>query len=364
MTIETIAVFGAETREVTDITFLAFSSAISSAQAKTGTYSYARVLGSGVAGKALLTPLTAIRTGFWIYMSSSGIQDTTFLFWGGMSKVFATGSSQLHVRFNTGSGLLELRRVLDASNYEVLATCPIPSQFSTTGTWFPVGITWKIDATDGFFGIYVGGSQVMSYTGDTRPTYFSGTRHFDTTTQYVLVAGASGTSGAQGFNGAFIDDHYVDSYVGEDDAPVPSTRFLYTLPDGAGADHAFTPVGSGTNYQNVDENPNTGDTDYNKALAADLRDTFTFANITVPTDHKIKAAYVLIFGKRLDSEIPNGVSLHAFDGVTYEDSADLDLTMTYDVPVFAKLPLQPDGSEWTETDFNAMQFGYRSRGSF
>lgn len=364
MTIERLAIFSAETRVITDLAWYANGPAISSAQAKTGTYSYTRGFTVGPTGKALLSPLAAIRTGFWLYQGNASRGDATYLYHGGMGRGAAKTISQIHIYFNDSSGLLEVRRPLDAFNFETLASASMPSQFSTTGAWFPIGITHKIHASDGFLSVYVGGVRVLNLVGDTRPSYQSGGQQFDTTTANVLVAGGASSSGAQGFNTAFVDDHYIDSYVGEDDAPVPATRFLFALPDGVGADNAWTPVGSATHYQNVDENPNTGDTDYNKALSADLRDTYTFGNITLPVDHRIKAVIPTAFAKRLDSEINNGLSFHAWDGLTYEDSADQDLYMTYDAPAFARMTLQPDGSEWNEADFNAMQFGVRSRGSF
>lgn len=363
MTITRLAHYTAETRILTDLTFLAFQPSISSTQAKTGTYSYKHDLGKGAAGKAFEVPQTAIRTGFWIYMANTNINDTTYLYFSGMSKLTGFANSHLDVRFNLGSGLLSLERPLTGSTNEVLATCTIPSQFSTTGTWFPIGITHKIDDLDGFFSVNVAGDRVLNYIGDTRPSWFSSTLHYDDTTAYCLVAGAAGTSGTQGFTDAYVDDQFIDSIDGESDAPVPARRFLMALPTTAGVDAEWTPLSS-TNVSNVDENPNDGDTSYNKALVADLRDTFNFGDITVPTDHRIVAVIPSVFAKRLDSEISNGVSLHAWDGLTYEDSADLTLSMTYDVPAFARFPLQPDGSVWTQTDFNAMQFGYKSYGDF
>lgn len=364
MTIERLAVFSAESRVITDLAWYANGPTISATQAKTGTYSYTRGFTVGPTGKALKTPLAAIRTGFWMYLAVASRGDSTYLYHAGMGRSSSLTTSQIHIYFNPSNGLLEVRRPLTNFDFEILASAPIPSQFATTLTWFPIGITHKIDATDGFLSVYVGGVRVINLVGDTRPSYWNAGLHYDLTTANVLVAGGASTSGAQGFSNAFVDDHYVDSYADEDDAPTPATRYLFALPDGVGADNAWTPVGSATHYQNVDENPNTGDTDYNKALAANLRDTFTFGNITVPADHRIKAVLPMAFAKRLDSEINNGLSFHAWDGLTYEDSADQDLYMTYDVPAFARLTLQPDGSEWNEADFNAMQFGVRSRGSF
>lgn len=366
MTIVRQAQFTAETRILTDVAYFASAPVISSAQAKTGTYSYIMSYQRGPFGKALVAPLTAIRMGFWLYLTSSVIADDCYLYYGGYGKGGSESASQISFRIDTGTGELTLERPVDTSNMEVLDSWALPAQFATTGTWFHVGITHKVDASVGFIACYIDGVRVAHYEGDTRPAYSPGglDQNFNTALRNVLGAGARGTSGTQGFNGAYIDDMYIDSYEGEADAPVPSRRFLMVLPTGAGADAEWTGVGSATNYQNVDENPNNGDSDYNKALSADLRDTFAMGDITVPVDHQIVAVLPSPFVKRLDSEVAHQISVHAWDGSIYGDSADLDLSMSYDVPVFARMTTQPDGSDWNEADFNAMQFGYRARGTF
>ena len=108
---------------------------------------------------------------------------------------------------------------------------------------------------------------------------------------------------------------------GESPAPVPSRRFLMSLPTSAGADSGWTAVPAVANYLNVDDNPNDGDTTYNKALSANLRDTFNVTDVTLPADHRIVAVLPSPFVKRLDSEIAHQLSVHAWDGAQYGDSA-------------------------------------------
>jgi hypothetical protein len=256
-------------------------------------------------------------------------------------------------------------RPQNSSSFEVLAEATMPSQFSTVGTWFHVGITHFIDDVDGFFSLYINGTRVLNYVGDTRPAtgLTSTTRNFQDSASGFHGAGRFGTTGS-GFSDAYLDDMFIDSMVDEADAPVPSRRFLLSLPTGAGDDAEWTAVPAVANYLNVDDNPNDGDATYNKALAADLRDTFHVTDITLPADHRIVAVLPSPFVRRLDSEIAHQLSVHAWDGSLYADSADLDLSMSYDVPVFGRLTTQPDGSAWTEADFNSMQFGVRSRGAF
>lgn len=368
MTIERLAQFTAETRVLTDLSLVTGTDvpAISSVQAKTGTYSYRVQTTDAPWGAGFSSPKTAIRIGFWLYMNSTSVDDG-IIYRVGYSTANTTTSMHLRIYYNDATGTLQILRPLDNTDYEELDSIAVPSVFLTTGTWFHVGITHKIDSADGFITMYINGTSVMEFVGDTRPSRFNFVEDPDVVeyvndTPFVHIMGRL-NSAAGGFSDVFVDDVFVDSIVGEDDAPVPSRRFLMVLPTGAGEDAEWIPLSS-TNVSNVDDNPNDGDATYNKALAADLRDTFAMGDITLPVDHRIVAVLPSPFAKRLDSEIQHLLSVHAWDGLQYEDSADLDLSMSYDVPVFARFTLQPDGSAWTEGDFNAMEFGYRARGTF
>lgn len=365
MTIERIAQFTAETRVLTDVSRSGTGSGtltIASTQAKTGTYAYKTSLGVPQFGKALSSPISAIRMGYWLYLASTSITSEFGLYTAGNGSSIAVTQDHIHVRYVSGTGLVEVRRPSGpvSSDWLVMASVSAPSQFSTSGTWFHIGITHYIHATDGYLSIYINGTLLLTLSGDTRSSQSGST--FSTAVAKFWGGGAIGSS--SGFNDSYLDDMYIDRMDGEADAPVPSRRFLMALPTSAGADAAFTAVPAVANYLNADENPNDGDATYNKALSANLRDTFNVGDITLPADHRIVAVLPTPFARRLDSEIAHQLSVHAYDGVTYLDSADLDLSMSYDVPVFARLPLQPDGSAWSEADFNNMQFGYRSRGTF
>lgn len=372
MTITRLAQLTAETRVLTDISFVFSGSAsnipsISSAQAKTGTYSYLSETSCFPWGFRYETALTALRIGFSMYMVNSAFGEPV-LYRAGYSLNNDDTDDHIRLQFDTATGLMYLRRPVGNNTFEDLVSATIPAVFSTTGTWFHVGITHKIHASDGFFTLYINGVEALTYQGDTRSCRWDTSLNpdaivFSSDTIYGHIVGRRVSSEAS-FTEVHVDDIYVDSMVGELDSVVPSRRFLMVLPTGVGADAAWTPVPVVANYLNVDDNPNDGDVSYNKAVAAGLRDTFAMGDIVLPVDHRIVAVIPSPFAKRLDSAFASQVSVHAWDGLTYLDSADLDLSMSYDVPVFARFELQPDGSEWNETDFNAMQLGYRSRGAF
>lgn len=366
MAIERVGQLTAETRVMTEIAYLGRGNLVlnSAAQAKTGTRSYHLGLGTSAFGLAFAS-LSALRVGYWHYMGQSEIDDSTMIYHAGSALDVDDIVSHIYIELDPQSGELILRRPNGSNSWEYLATVPLPTQYTTTGSWFHVGITHKIAASDGFVSVYVDGVQVFNYVGDTRPSRWNGTSVvFNDTTPHALGPGCISTSGAQGFTEAYVDDFFVDSIVGESDDPVPARRFLMVLPTAAGEDAEWTPIPAVANHLNVDDNPHDGDNTINKALAADLRDTFAMGDITLPVDHRIVAVLPSPFVKRLDSEIAHLLSVHAWDGLQYLDSDDIDLSMSYNSPVFARLTTQPDGSAWNETDFASMQFGYRSRGLF
>lgn len=375
MTIERLTQLGAELRVLSEIAETNGATwSISSAQAYTGTYSYLQsTLGNaGMLGVHVTAPVSAYRLGFWnrhdgiggsigtgvnvgLYRATNGLVDYE--------------SATIAIRVNNSTGNLEVVRPVEltSNSFEVLFSAPIPASLAAQNVWMHIGIAHKIDELAGFLSLYINGTRVLNYTGDTRlfGQNFGSNIYAATAASLYVGGGALITDVSGRFdNPNYVDDFYVDSYVGEVDSPVPARRFLMVLPTAAGADAAWTPDPIVANYLNVDENPNDGDATYNKALVANLRDTFAMGDITVPADHRIVAVIPSAFAKRLDSELAHQISFHAYDGLTYADSADVNMSMSYDVPVFARLTTQPDGSDWNETDFASMQFGYRSRGVF
>lgn len=362
---------GTYTAEDQLLTYLAYTiegtnaPTISTSFPKTGSRSF-RSVNASLIGHFEEVPVSEIEMGMWVYLASTDMGDTLDFYSGGFSIEGGTVNSRIFIRVIPTSGQLVVRRPLNLSTYEELYTLEgIPVEFSTTGQYFHVGIRHKIDAVTGYLNFYVGGRLIFSYEGDTRPTHWDTVPVTDilvySTTMSYMVGMGTVSGGNQGFGNAYIDDIYVNECAGESVRVPPLLRFDEKLVTAAGADAAFTPS-AGSNFENVDEVPHDSDTTYNSAVAADLRDTFNFADFTLPANHAITRIIPKVFAKRLGSgEL---LSLHAYDGSTYLDSADLTPPSGYDRPIFADMPLQPDGTAWNETDLNAMQFGYRSRGTF
>lgn len=341
MTITRRGQLTAETQFTGDfLTDGATAAVISSTKAKTGTYSYRHTTATSPMGLAI--PATSqFRAGYWVNHIGP--------FSGGRTVIFRwfSGADQNQIYWDEGDN--ELKIQIDSVEVDTLPIAT--SNLNRNDTWMHVALHFKAHASAGYISLYVDGVLVFTYSGNTGgnidSVYFGGNR--------------SPTSGWGAF--AYFDDFYVDDAVGEIDVAPPSKRFLFSLVDGAGADAQFTPS-AGSNFQNVDDSgAPDGDTTYNKALSAGLKDTFTLSNITLPADHVIRAAIVLAVVKRTDAGTASQIKLHSYDGATYQSGSAQTPPTSYNT-LWERQTLQPDGSAWNETDFNAMNWGYESAGSF
>jgi hypothetical protein len=364
MTLTRLAQYTGETRVSTDMSTLYGSGYTPvSDQKYTGGYSYYQWYGASPFGHSVVPGVSSMRYGWWQRLGTTNVSNSFYLTIISNSSSLGVTDQHLMVVLNIGTSEMLLRRPNNANSWETLASATLPVQYTITNQWFHVGYCVKLHETDGFFSMYVDGERVMNYIGDTRLSKYSPPSNalYSDTAIYWFGQGAGGTSGIQGWEDVWIDDMYFDQLVDEPDNPVPARRFLMVLPTANGADTQWTPS-TGTNWENIDDNPHDSGATYNKAVDPDLVDTFVTSDIVLPVDHRIVAAIVSPFARRLDSEIESELSVHAFDGTLYSHSPNISLPMSYNRPVFHRFETMPNGADWDEASFNAMQFGYASRG--
>jgi hypothetical protein len=323
---------------------------ISSTKANTGTYSY-RLDSSDDPSGLGFAERTYMRASGWfnhnglfnssskgilflLYPSGASISGAHYLIW-----VQSTNTLELYI-----AGSL------------VASVSAATVGFGSTDTWYHLGLTFKAHASSGYISVYLNGTLILTYTGNTGTAgivacYFGGRNS------------SIGGAGSAWSNYLYVDDFYIDDTSGEADSAPSGRRFLYSAVNGAGQNAQFTPVGSGSNYQNVDDATPDGDTTYNRAQSSGLRDTFTTANITLPANHVIRAAIPVAIVRKTDAGLASQLKLHSYDGSSYQHGSAQGVATTYGI-VFERQSLKPNGAAWNETDFNAMQFGYESAGAF
>jgi hypothetical protein len=355
--------YTAENQSIANLTYITTGTGaptITSSNVKSGNRAY-RTTNDSPFGHFESPGVAEVEMGLWLYLTNNTIGAVCYLYYAGLGMGAANTFNQIYIRINPGAGTITVERPLDNSTDETLYThSGVPAEFTSSGQYFHVGVRHKVGSS-GYISFYVGGRLIFTYTGDTRPGNWNGTaQQLETTVTYLLGPGTV-NGGSNGFDDANIDDLYFNEATSEANRVPPLLRFNEIFPDASGADAAWTPS-AGSNWQNVDDVPHDSDTTYNSAISANLRDTFNFGSFTLPANHTIVKVLPNLYCKRLGSgEL---ISLHAYDGSTYLDSADLTPPTGYDRPVFAEMPLQPDGSSWNESDLNLCQFGYRSRGTF
>jgi len=138
------------------------------------------------------------------------------------------------------------------------------------GNWYFIEVRATIADSGGVIEVKLNGTQIINFSGDTKN---AGTA---TTFDLVSLGGATTMDNAVAY-----DDFYLLNTSGS----APQNTFLNEvviqalMPNSAGAHTDFTPNGSATNYENVDEIPPSG-SDYNASSTVGAKDSYGVANLS------------------------------------------------------------------------------------
>jgi hypothetical protein len=167
--------------------------------------------------------------------------------------------------------------------------------------------------------------------------------------------GPSGNS----FTGEWV---YDDLYVCDGSGSAPWNTFLGdcrvdpTLAIAVGASSGWTPS-AGANWQCVDDVTPNGDTDFTSALPAGLTDTFVFQDAPV-VGGTIMGIQHCLYMKKTDTGICTVAPVVRHGGADFVGS-DLPPGTSYGYGLAVQSVNPGTGAAWTETGFNAAEFGYR-----
>jgi hypothetical protein len=364
MTWQRFAQLSAETQSLADVDGLtgATGAVISTTQKYTGDYSY-RFSGTsrplGVTGIAH----TAARTA--MFFRHNGIAGNDFAPFIGMM----VDGCPVVWGLNLTTGEIALRAGWVQNTFTVRFPVTVTTAaIGAINQWYAIGMTANLASANGFVTLYVDGQPITSWTGDTR-VYRSTEGAARTTIAgcYAVGTPTNWMSGASTWLGyTYTDDLYVDVWDGAGllaDAPPPSRRFLAIFPNGAGSVTQWTPS-AGANWQNVDDAPPNNETDYNKALAPSLLDLYTFADVTLPADHAIRAVIPTAYARKSDAGVNSQAKLAAKAGGATVTGTAQNLPLSYNY-IWERWETQPGGATpWNETAINNAEFGVESAGTF
>jgi hypothetical protein len=322
---------------------------ISSTKAQSGTYSFRTTTGYPV-GK-VITSTTQIRAG--VFVNHAGNTNTNSR--SGILGVLTDMATPFcRCQWNGNTSNLELI----VNNSSVATVNETTAGFATTNTWYHVGMTYKANATTGFFTIYIDGVQRLTWSGNTG-TAITG----------VYFGGGLGSIGAGWASAAYFDDFYIDDTVGEADAAPPTIELPWLPISGAGSNTGWSVYGAGSNYQAVDDSGAPNDlSDFAFGTSSGLNDSYAVTNttggVTVPSGRSIAAVIPCAWAHRTDAASASTLKLGSLlSGTTVLGSAQ-----TLPVGAFGMIQerqaTKPGGGSWTTSDADSMEYVQETAGSF
>lgn len=311
----------------------------SSTAAKTGSYSF-RTTSTVNGSKVLDDSIAQFQIGFFVYhegVPSNDVPNLVTFRGGGNSAVtlYWDGDAST-LRVYVGAG--EVASALSAA-------------FAATTTWVHVGVDIKLHAS-GWIYVYIDGTQVIGYTGDTT----GGASSVDT-----LVFGSRN---ADGWNTYLrIDDITLWETDGEASAiPVADDRYERISANGNGGYSQWVGIDTDStdNYLHVDEVTPDDDTSYVESDTFGHRDSYTLSDITPPDGYEIEAVIPWAVAKKMSAGSTNQLKLYTKTTVSGSDysatSAGFDPGTSYGL-IWERRPLRPDGGAWDDTTVDATDVG-------
>lgn len=263
-------------------------------------------------------------------------------------QIRATGGPQITLRVDS-AGTLTVTRGQHNGTVLGTTTATIPS-----GAFAYVELRVVIHASAGVVALRINGASALSLTGQN-------TSNTGTTAWSNVVLGIFDSVGSTNTQaGGTID--FDDLYVLDGSGTSPWQGFLgdcrvdARLPTGAGASVAWAPS-AGANWSCVDEAAPNDDTDYVAAASTGLTDTHVTQDAPVAGAAIFGVQHCLAM-KKSDTGTCAVAPVIRHAGTDYA-GADLNPGTTYTYGL-AVQPVNPGtGVQWTESGFNAAEFGYR-----
>jgi hypothetical protein len=341
---------GLETGDSTELTLLAGTASISSAQAYTGTYSlranptttgtgYGEIGGIAASGNSKVDNVGNVTpnvVGFRFYAATLPAS--------GSEEIFAISNSaeaaQLTVRV-TSAGKLQL--------YNADGTTQVGGDSTNsigTGQWYRIEVYGEAGTAGTCDGkVYLDGNlEITTATG----TFAGNTAAHD-----VALFGKITDR-----NGQSVDFYYDDMYRGDTQYFASEMRVAYLRVDGNGTYTAFTAGTNSSNYLEVDETVPDNATTYVQSAAANSASTFTLTSTTsAGISGTIRAATFHTYGARVGAGLTHDTRIRV--NSTDYDYADTAWTSTANY--FERLVLlevSPNTSvAWTTSELDGAEVG-------
>jgi len=252
-------------------------------------------------------------------------------------------SSGVLIQLNLINSTTNLRLKVGGSNVDITTDSPV----FQSNIWYHIGIDCKIDSSSGWAYVYLNGTNVLSYSGNTGNT--------------DLERIDFGTYTAQGGTVQIHrwDDLYLDDTTGESSPTSPELKKFYPLtPNGDGNYKQWNPTGS-SHYNLVDERPPGAD--YVYAITGSLYDSYNMSTFTLDVNENIIAMIPYVIAKRDYSteQIALGTRSSGTDLV----GSDQDLSLSYDY-YWERQITGSMGSSWDQSYLDSVEVVIKSAGTY
>lgn len=220
----------------------------------------------------------------------------------------------------------------------------ISSSWPAGGSWFYLEIAADVNAASSNIVVRIDGAEILNVTGATDN---SG----DATT---VILG----SGNHPDTSTWDDTILMDDQGTQNNGFLGSRRIVTLRPNAAGDSADWTPTGSATNYENVDDAPGpNGDTDYNASGTSGDLDLFEHEDTSL-TVSEINAVQVQVKGKN-QSGAAQTIAPTVKSGTTTSNGTSTQISSSSYTAIRAVFENDPDtGSAWTKSGVNNAQAGY------
>jgi hypothetical protein len=264
--------------------------------------------------------------GFAFKYDNGATQST----WGGVLVLWDGVIAQLYLNWSA-PGFLSVYR----GNGTLLGTGTISL---IPGYWYYIEFSFSIADSGGSFELRVNGNTSISGSGlDTRNA-------------------GTGIADSFQFRNNAAQMYFDDVYAKSDGTFLGDCRVECLYPSGAGAETQWTPV-SGANYQNVDETPANGDTDYNKSNTVGQVDTYAMADLVAATG-LIYGVQYLGYARKDNAGTRKTAPVARIGGADYVGS-DTSLGTSYVFTREVKELSPATAAAWTISEINAMEYGVK-----
>jgi len=156
----------------------------------------------------------------------------------------------------------------------------------------------------------------------------------------------------------FYSDFILLDQQGSVNNSIPTqSRVYFFLPTSNGSFAQFTPLAN-ANWQEVSNNPDTGDSSYNSSSTVSQKDSFNHA--AVASNVTTVLGVQTQFTARIDDAGPHTTQCVLYDGTTEVDApAAVALSPTYQWVEAVQETNLTSGLAFTTSDINNLQFGYK-----